>query len=62
MKLSHASIEITKETNAFKHCCDGGKIEHSIYNLSRVPHKNSPNNQICSYLKFNVVAASDEEF
>lgn len=37
----------------------GEKYSISIYNLHRVPHKNSSNQQICSYLEHKVVAASD---
>lgn len=37
----------------------GEKCSISIYNLYRVPHKNSSNYQICSYLEYKVVAASD---
>lgn len=37
----------------------GEKYSISIYNLHRAPHKNSSNQQICSYLEYKVVAASD---
>lgn len=59
MKLSHASAEYQRKQMLLNIAAMGEKYSISIYNLHRVPHKNSSNQQICSSLEHKVVAASD---